>query len=127
VLVVEDNTEVPEVSQAYFEQLGYQVFHASSAQAGLDFIEREDKVDLVFSDILMPGGMNGLELADTMRRHFPGIAVLLTTGYSSNAQDAARRGYKVLPKPYDLVALELALRWARRAGDHTPQRKQVAC
>jgi two-component system, NtrC family, sensor kinase len=127
VLVVEDNTEVAEVSRAYFEQLGYQVFRASSAQAGLDFVEREDKIDLVFSDILMPGGMNGLELADTLRRRFPGIAVLLTTGYSSSAQDAVRRGYKVLPKPYDLVALELALRWARHVGDHTPQRKQVAC
>lgn len=80
VLVVEDNAEVAEVSQAYFEQLGYQVRHASSAQAGLDSMEREDDVDLVFSDILMPGGMNGLEMADAMRRRFPEIPVLLTTG-----------------------------------------------
>ncbi len=125
VLVVEDNPEVAEVSQAYFEQLGYQVRHASSAQAGLDLIEREDDVDLVFSDILMPGGMNGLEMADAMRRRFPEIPVLLTTGYSSSAQDAVRRGYEVLAKPYDLTALERALRWARGAGSREMARKQA--
>jgi len=113
VLVVEDNAEVAEVGRAYFEQLGYQVRRAASAQAGLDLIERDDNIDLVFSDILMPGGMNGLELADAVQRRFPEIAVLLTTGYSSSAQDAVRRGFAVLQKPYDLAALERALREAR--------------
>ena len=118
VLVVEDNAEVAEVGQAYFEQLGYRVRHAASAQAGLDFIEREGGVDLVFSDILMPGGMNGLQLADAIRRHYPDIAVLLTTGYSSSAQDAVRRGFAVLQKPYDLAGLERGLREARAAAAH---------
>ena len=116
VLLVEDNAEVAEVGRAYFEQLGYRVRHAASAQSGLDLIEREDDIDLVFSDILMPGGMNGLELADTVRRRFPRIAVLLTTGYSSSAQDAVRRGFEVLQKPYDLAALQRALREARGAA-----------
>jgi len=117
VLVVEDNAEVAEVGQAYFEQLGYQVRHAASAQAGLDLIEREDRIDLMFSDILMPGGMNGLQLADAVRRRYPDITVLLTTGYSSSAQDAVRRGFAVLPKPYDLAGLERALREARGAAN----------
>ena len=116
VLLVEDNAEVAEVGRAYFEQLGYRVRHAASAQSGLDLIERQDDIDLVFSDILMPGGMNGLELADTVRRRFPRIAVLLTTGYSSSAQDAVRRGFEVLQKPYDLAALQRALREARGAA-----------
>ena len=116
VLVVEDNAEVAEVGQAYFEQLGYHVRHAASAQAGLDLIEREDRIDLMFSDILMPGGMNGLQLADAVRRRYPDIIVLLTTGYSSSAQDAVRRGFAVLPKPYDLAGLERALREARGAA-----------
>jgi ActR/RegA family two-component response regulator len=60
----------------------------------------------------MPGGMNGLEMADTVRRLYPEIAVLLTTGYSSSAQDAVRRGFEVLAKPYDLATLERALRGA---------------
>ncbi len=114
VLLVEDNTEVAEVGKAYLEELGYKVKQAGSAQAGLDLLEREDGIDLVFSDILMPGGLNGLELAGTVRRRFPGIGVLLTSGYSSSAQDAVRRGFAVLQKPYDLAALDQALRDAHK-------------
>jgi len=127
VLLVEDNAEVAEVGRAYFEQLGYQVRHASSAQAALDLIKREDDIDLVFSDILMPGGMNGLELADAVLRRFPQMAVLLTTGYSSSAQDAVRRGFEVLQKPYDLATLERASREARgAAGEAAPLAPQQA-
>ncbi|HEX4408081.1 MAG TPA: ATP-binding protein [Xanthobacteraceae bacterium] len=127
VLLVEDNAEVAAVGQAYLEELGYQVRHAASAQAGLDVIERGDDVDLLFSDILMPGGMNGLELADTVQRRFPKIAVLLTTGYSSSAQDAVRRGFEVLQKPYDLVSLERALRDVHHAAaDVAPLAPQQA-
>jgi two-component system, NtrC family, sensor kinase len=113
VLIVEDNAEVAEVGRAYFEQLGYAVRHAAGAQAGLDVLAGEAGIDLVFSDILMPGGMNGLQLADMVRRLYPDITVLLTTGYSSSAQDAVRRGFAVLQKPYDLTGLEAALREAR--------------
>jgi len=126
VLLVEDHPDVVEVAAAYFADLGYIVKVATSAQAGLDLIEREDGIDLVFSDILMPGGMNGLDLAKTVRRRFPNIVVLLTTGYSSSAQDAVREGFEVLQKPYDLTALERALRAARQAADRAavpiPQR-----
>jgi two-component system NtrC family sensor kinase len=122
VLLVEDNAEVAEVGKAYFEDLGYRVKQAASAQAGLDLIERDGDIDLVFSDILMPGGMNGLELADTIRRRFPQIMVLLTTGYSSSAQDAVRQGFEVLQKPYDLAALERALREAHSAAERRAPR-----
>jgi two-component system NtrC family sensor kinase len=125
VLLVEDNEEVAEVGKAYLEELGYRVKMAASAQAGLDLIEREGAVDVVFSDILMPGGMNGLELADTIRRKFPNIIVLLTTGYSSSAQGAVQQGFAVLQKPYNLAALERALRAAQIVssvpGTSTPQ------
>jgi two-component system NtrC family sensor kinase len=121
VLLVEDNAEVAEVGKAYFEELGYMVKQATSAQAGLDLVEGERDIDVVFSDILMPGGMNGLELADAIRRRFPHIVVLLTTGYSSSAQDAVRQGFAVLQKPYDLAALDRALREAQRAEAPAPQ------
>jgi two-component system, NtrC family, sensor kinase len=121
VLLVEDNAEVAEVGKAYFEELGYKVKQAASARAGLDLVERDRDVDVVFSDILMPGGMNGLELADAIRRRFPHIVVLLTTGYSSSAQDAVRRGFAVLQKPYDLTELDRALREAQRAAAPKPQ------
>src|SRR6202451_113207 len=120
VLLVEDNAEVAEVGNAYFEELGYRVKLAASAQAGLDLIEHEGDIDLVFSDILMPGGMNGLQLADAIRRRFPNIVVLLTTGYSSSAQDAGRQGFAVLQKPYDIAALDRALREAQRAAAGEP-------
>src|ERR1700685_4386657 len=121
VLLVEDNAEVAGVGKAYFEELGYTVKQAASAQAGLEFVERDRDIDLVFSDILMPGGMNGLELADAIRRRFPDIVVLLTTGYSSSAQDAVRQGFAVLQKPYDIAALDRALREAQRAEAPKPQ------
>jgi two-component system NtrC family sensor kinase len=117
VLLVEDNAEVAEVGKAYFEQLGYKVRQASGAQAGLDLIDSAGDIDLVFSDILMPGGMNGLDLADAIRRRFPAIGVLLTTGYSSSAQDAVRQGFAVLQKPFDLAALQRALHDARKAAE----------
>jgi ActR/RegA family two-component response regulator len=65
----------------------------------------------------MPGGMNGLELAAVVRRRFPGITVLLTTGYSSSAQDAVRQGFEVLQKPYDLATLERVLGETRKPAE----------
>jgi two-component system, NtrC family, sensor kinase len=116
VLLVEDNAEVIEVARGYFADLGYGVREAASAQEGLDLIERESDINVVFSDILMPGGMNGLELAKVVRSRFPRVVVLLTTGYSSSAQDAVREGFEVLQKPYDLAALERALLAAFKAA-----------
>jgi two-component system NtrC family sensor kinase len=118
--VVEDNAEVIEVARAYFIDLGFRVKEATSAQDGFDRIEREGDIDLVFSDILMPGGLNGLELAKLVRRRFPRVVVLLTTGYSSSAQDAVREGFEVLQKPYDLLGLERALLAAFKAAGRTP-------
>ena len=122
MLLVEDNADVVEVAAAYFADLGYSVKAATSGQAGLDVLEGESGIDLVFSDILMPGGMNGLELAETVRRRFPQIVVLLTTGYSSSAQDAVRQGFEVLQKPYDLAALERALLTAFKAAGKSARR-----
>ncbi|HXX03177.1 MAG TPA: ATP-binding protein [Xanthobacteraceae bacterium] len=119
VLVVEDNGDVVEVAGAYFADLGYVVKTAASAQAGLELLEREGGIDLVFSDILMPGGMNGLDLAKAVRERFANVIVLLTTGYSSSAQDAMRQGFEVLQKPYDLAALERALLNALKAAGRT--------
>jgi two-component system NtrC family sensor kinase len=120
VLLVEDNAEVVEVARAYFTDLGFTVKSATSAQEGLDLIEREGNIDLVFSDILMPGGLNGLELAKVVRGRFPRVVVLLTTGYSSSAQNAVREGFEVLQKPYDLAALERALLAAFKAAGQPP-------
>ena len=122
VLLVEDNAEVLAVARGYFTDLGFTVKEAMSAQEGLDCIEREDDIDLVFSDILMAGGLTGLELAKLLRARFPRVLVLLTTGYSSSAQEAVREGFEVLQKPYDLAALQRALLAAFKAAGRTPGR-----
>jgi two-component system NtrC family sensor kinase len=109
VLLVEDNAEVAEVCTAYFQQFGYEVKRAGSAQEALEILENESGFDLVFSDILMPGFMNGLELAHSVRERFPHLPVLLSTGYSTSAQDAISQGFIVLQKPFDLAALEKSL------------------
>jgi two-component system, NtrC family, sensor kinase len=114
VLVVEDNPEVAEVATSYFQQLGYAVEQVATAHAALDILGRDPKIDLVFSDILMPGDMNGLELGHAIRRQYPAIPVLLATGYSSSARDAVRQRFIVLQKPFDLAALEVALRDVQR-------------
>ncbi|MGH6665012.1 MAG: ATP-binding protein, partial [Pseudolabrys sp.] len=105
VLLVEDNADVAEVGASLFRQLGYRVRSVINAQAALAALRLDSDVDLVFSDILMPGGMNGLDLAREIGERFPNIPVLLTTGYSASAQDAVRQGVVVLQKPYDLESL----------------------
>jgi len=114
VLVVEDNAEVAEVTSVYFQQLGYMVKQVANAHEALELLGHDRKINLVFSDILMPGGMNGLELGHAIGRLYPALPVLLASGYSSSARDAVSQGFIVLQKPFDLAALEKGLREARR-------------
>jgi two-component system NtrC family sensor kinase len=109
VLLVEDNAPVAEVSGVYFQQLGYEVKHFARAQDAMAWLAQNPKIDLVFSDVLMPGGMNGLELGHAIRKLYPNIPVLLTTGLPSSARDAVEQGFVLLQKPFDLAALEEAL------------------
>ena len=113
VLVVEDSPEVAEVATAYFQQLGYMVKQVANAHEALELLANDPKINLVFSDILMPGGMNGLELGHTIRRLYPTTPVLLATGYSDSARDAVQQGFVVLHKPFELAGLEQGLREAR--------------
>jgi two-component system NtrC family sensor kinase len=112
VLLVEDNADVAEVGAGYMRQLGYRVRSVSNVQAALAALRLDPQVDLVFSDILMPGGRNGLDLAREIEERFPHIPVLLTTGYSASAQDAVRYRVAVLQKPYDLENLRRHIREA---------------
>ncbi len=122
VLLVEDNDDVAEVGAALLRQLGYRVRSVANAQAALAALRLDPDVELVFSDILMPGGMNGFGLAQEIGVRFPGIPVLLTTGYSASAQDAVRRGVVVLQKPYDLDGLRRHIREAVAGARTNPPR-----
>jgi CheY-like chemotaxis protein len=110
VLLVEDDDEVAALVTEMLEQLGYQVTRTSSAMAALGALSNGRRVDLVFSDIMMPGGMNGVELAREVRRRRGDLPVLLTSGFAEAAREsAAAEGVRVLAKPYRLEELAAAL------------------
>jgi PAS domain S-box-containing protein len=107
ILLVEDNPDVAAASAGLLEQLGYAVRWVSNAEAALAEIDGEE-IDLVFSDIVMPGKMDGLALAQTIRGKYPRLPILLATGYS----DTLRRtslGFQILKKPYEIHELSQAL------------------
>ena len=108
VLVVEDNREVADVTIALLEQLGYQAQFCDNASLALARLQGCEQIDLVLSDIVMPGGMSGIELATEVRRRYPGIPVLLTGGYSDAARAAELR-FAILRKPFELSNLVKAL------------------
>jgi CheY-like chemotaxis protein len=89
---------------------GHQVEHCASAPDAIQFLERDARFDAVFSDLVMPGGMDGLDLARTIRERWPAMPILLATGYSDSVERAAREGFPVLSKPYHPAELERELR-----------------
>ncbi len=107
VLLVEDNPDVALVSTGLLEQLGYEVRRVADAEAALREIEN-DAVDFVFSDIVMPGKMDGLSLAHHLRQIRPGLPILLATGYSDVAA-GVRGDFPILRKPYEIHELSEAI------------------
>jgi PAS domain S-box-containing protein len=104
VLIVDDSAEVAEVTSSLFEHLGYKTIYRESAEAALKLLEGGMKVDLVFSDIVMPGTIDGVGLAREIRSRYPNLPVALTTGYSDAAKVAAPN-LRILRKPFDIEAL----------------------
>ncbi|OKO85546.1 PAS domain-containing sensor histidine kinase [Bradyrhizobium sp. AS23.2] len=107
VLLVEDNPDVALVSIGLLEQLGYDVRRVADAEAALREIEKNG-VDFVFSDIVMPGKMDGLSLALHLRQIRPGLPILLATGYSDVAA-GVRGDFAILRKPYEIHELSEAI------------------
>ncbi|MET4262485.1 PAS domain S-box-containing protein [Bradyrhizobium sp. S3.12.5] len=112
VLVVEDNDDVGQFSTELLEDLGYVTRRVANANAALVILgENEFAVDLVFSDVIMPG-MNGVELAGIIRERYPGLPVVLTSGYSNVLAENAHRGFELIQKPYSVESLSRILRKA---------------
>jgi CheY-like chemotaxis protein len=107
VLLVEDNPDVANVSTSLLEQLGYTVRRVENAEAALREIER-DGIDLVFSDIVMPGEMDGLSFARHLKEIRPNLPILLATGYSDAAVNV-RGDFPILRKPYEIHQLSEAI------------------
>ncbi|MFZ2003453.1 MAG: ATP-binding protein, partial [Stellaceae bacterium] len=112
VLLVEDNEAMRRVARRQLEALGYRVLEAAQAAAALDILAREP-VDLLFSDIVMPGGASGFELARIATARWPALKILLTSGFpeakmQGNGETIA--GVRLLSKPYRRDDLAQALR-----------------
>jgi CheY-like chemotaxis protein len=107
VLLVEDDSLVAELAAGMLNELGFEAVITHSAKEALERLSGELRPTLVFTDIVMPGGISGLELAHKIRDRFPELPVLLTTGYSEHASDT--HGFPVLQKPYEMKSLARAL------------------
>jgi signal transduction histidine kinase/CheY-like chemotaxis protein len=118
VLVVEDNAMVREYVESELKALGYRVIVSRNAPAALDILRGSEKIDLMFSDVVMPGGMFGPELAKEAARLRPQLRVLLTSGYTDHpveALDGLGQEVRILNKPYRRRELAAALRSALKA------------
>jgi signal transduction histidine kinase/CheY-like chemotaxis protein len=115
VLVVEDDDEVAALTVEMINQLGYVTTRVASAEAALGALADRRSVDIVFSDVMMPGRMNGVELAQEIRRRRPNLPVLLTSGYAEAARrKAGAQRIKIISKPYRIDELRDALAAVRQ-------------
>ena len=115
---MEDNDEVGAFSTELLEDLGYNVRRVADAAAALAILDRDEfAVDLVFSDVIMPG-MNGVELAGLIRERYPGLPVVLTSGYSNVLAENTHHGFDLIQKPYSVELLSRILRKA--IAERTP-------
>jgi CHASE2 domain-containing sensor protein/signal transduction histidine kinase len=110
ILIVEDQTDLADLAAELFGQWPPEIKIVHRANAALELLRAGEKFDLVFSDIMMPDGIDGLELAEVMKTQHPGIPILLTTGYSDIAAAAIAKGFHVISKPYRMEELRMRLR-----------------
>jgi PAS domain S-box-containing protein len=108
ILVVEDDEDVRAYSAGVLQELGYRVLTAADGEAALRLVESEPELKLIFTDVGLPGGLNGREVATAARRIRPSLKVLFTTGYARNAivhQGRLDPGVELLGKPFSSPAL----------------------
>jgi CheY-like chemotaxis protein len=107
VLLVEDNEEVAAGIMAVLEVFGCEVRHEFNASDALEALSTGQRFDLVLSDIQMPGPLNGLDLAEKIRRERPQLNIALMTGYADQLERARILGITILAKPFDMDSLKL--------------------
>ena len=113
IFVVEDDDEVRANSVAMLRDLGYDVLEARDGATALRTLVKNPNVCLLFTDVGLPGGFNGRQLADEARLQLPGLKVLFTTGYARNAivhQGRLDPGVELIVKPFTYIALATKIR-----------------
>lgn len=121
VLLVEDNEQVGEFATQALRELGFDSVHAVNAERALEELGRDcGRFHVVFSDVVMPG-MSGLELGAEIRRLYPHVPVVLTSGYSHVLAQNGKHGFELLHKPYSVEqlsrVLHKAITWAKSRRD----------
>lgn len=112
ILLVDDEEALLIYAEELLKGLGYKVFCAKNAEEALRVLE-SSKIDLVFTDVVMPGGMSGYALAEKVVQKFPHLKILITSGYADKAagnEEFAKYGFKLIPKPYNRGDLAKTLR-----------------
>jgi CheY-like chemotaxis protein len=113
ILVVEDEPSVRDHSVSVLRELGYRVLAADDGHSALRILTRASEIEVLFTDIGLPGGMNGRQLTDAARLERPGLKVVYTTGYARNAVThggVLEPGTELLPKPFSFAALASKMR-----------------
>jgi len=110
VLLVEDDEDVADVAKNMLKLIGYRADHVRDGGTALALLLSGQQFDVVFSDIIMPGGMSGLDLARKVRQHFPRLPILLSSGYARATGEVFREGFNIIAKPYSVDSLAEALR-----------------
>ena len=109
ILLVEDDNEVAALTREMLGTLGFSVIHVSDPVAALGALANDRAVDAMFSDIMMPGGISGLDLAREVRRRRQKLPIVLSTGYAESAAGLHDGEFRLLLKPYSLEELACAL------------------
>ena len=116
ILVVDDRSDVADMAKLMLEDAGYSVAVASDGHEALRLLSTDRSIRLVFSDVIMPGGMNGVRLARLVQRNNAAVKILLTTGYADGVMDGTGHGddFPIIGKPYTRIEL---IRRVRRVLD----------
>jgi signal transduction histidine kinase/ActR/RegA family two-component response regulator len=114
VLLVEDDEDVAIAAMTILGMIGYKAQHVPNAGTALALLIGGERFDLMLSDIVMPGGMSGFELAQKVRQHFPWLPILLSTGYAKPAAEVHQAGFEIIAKPYNAASLLDAVIRARQ-------------
>jgi CheY-like chemotaxis protein len=110
VLLVEDDANVALLLTESVEALGHRVTYAAGAEAALAALESGQRIDAVVTDVMMPGGMGGVDLAQAIRARRPALPVILVTGYGERLEEVQAVGLPVLRKPFRVEELDALLR-----------------
>ena len=111
ILLVEDDADVRMVMRGVLEASGYQIWEAANGLEALNVWKTNaSQIDLLLTDVIMPGGLNGRELSDRLRRERPGLKVILMTGYSPDLMVKIQPQSHILTKPFSMEGLTETVR-----------------